>query len=136
MRSGNFKNYYYQTTDSLNQPFHSWAPISLDFSRKICAAAFDGLSHDPDVDWINTAYGALSISGTNIIFPSGTIDPWHALGVTNYTANKLPQASEQSLYIDGTAHCNDLYAPASSDSIDLSNARQTIANQVAEWLKP
>lgn len=83
---------------------------------------------------MNNVYGDVRIAGTNIIFPSGTIDPWHALGVTNYTA-ALPQSSESPLYILGTAHCNDLYAPASSDPPSLTAAREQVAAKVAEWLK-
>lgn len=67
------------------------------------------------------------------MFPSGTIDPWHALGVTNTTS--LVQPSEQSVYILGTAHCNDLYAPANSDPASLTHAREIIAGKVSEWLK-
>jgi hypothetical protein len=63
-----------------NQPFHSWKWINLDFSREICAVAFNGWKSDPQVDWINQNYGDIHIAGTNILFPSGTIDPWHALG--------------------------------------------------------
>jgi hypothetical protein len=85
------------------------------------------------VDWINQEYGNVHIAGTNIAFPSGTIDPWHALGVTNYTA-PLPQATEQSVYIEGTAHCADLYAPANSDPATLTYAREVIAGLVNKWL--
>lgn len=63
----------------------------------------------------------------------GTIDPWHALGVTNSTP-PLPQPTEHPLYILGTAHCNDLYAPANSDPQSLTDARNTIAQQVSAWL--
>lgn len=77
----------------------------------------------------------MAIAGTNIVFPSGTIDPWHALGVTNYT-QPLPQPSEVKVYIEGTAHCNDLKAPASSDPPSLTYARQVIAANVNSWLNP
>lgn len=86
------------------------------------------------VDWINQEYGAVRIAGTNIAFSSGTIDPWHALGVTNYTASQLPQNTEQSVYIDGTAHCADLYAASNSDPASLTSARLTIAGLVDKWL--
>lgn len=105
----------------------------MNFSREICAAAFDGWQSDPQVQWINDFYGDLNIAGTNIVFPSGTIDPWHALGVSNTTA-KLPETSEVKVYIEGTAHCNDLYAPANSDPPSLTYARQVIAGEVKKWL--
>ena len=100
----------------------------------MCAAAFDGWKSDPEVAWINQFYGDVDIAGTNIIFPSGTIDPWHVLGVTN-TTGKLPQSTEQALFIEGTAHCSDLYAPASSDPASLTYARQVIAEQIRAWIK-
>lgn len=78
-------------------------------------------------------YGDISIAGTNIIFPAGTIDPWHALGETNSTV-PLANPTENALYILGTAHCNDLYAAASSDPASLTYARQVIAEQVTKWL--
>ena len=40
------------------------------------------------------------MAGSNILFPSGTIDPWHALGVTNATSSSLPQTTEEPLYIE------------------------------------
>ena len=43
--------------------------------------------------------GATNISGTNIIFPNGSIDPWHALGLTSTKTAARPAA-----YINGTAH--------------------------------
>jgi hypothetical protein len=78
-------------------------------------------------------YGDIHIDATNVIFPSGTIDPWHALGVSNVT-HPLPEISEKKLYIEGTAHCNDLYAPANSDPASLTYARQVIADQVRQWM--
>lgn len=105
----------------------------MEFSRKMCAAAFDGWKSDPQVGWINQMYGDINIDVTNVVFPSGTIDPWHALGVSNVTA-PLAQPSSKKVYIEGTAHCNDLYAPASSDPASLTYARQVIANEVRNWL--
>lgn len=81
---------------------------------------------------MNQVFGELHIAGTNIAFPSGTIDPWHALGVTNYTS--LAQPTEQSVFIEGTAHCADLYAPANSDPASLTYAREILAGLVDKWL--
>ena len=75
----------------------------------------------------------IAIDATNIVFGAGTIDPWHALGITNYTG-PVAQSTELPVYILGTAHCNDLYAPANSDPESLTTAREVIANQVANWL--
>ena len=90
---------YYQTTDSVDQPFQSWSLLNLTFYYKMCAEIFDGWSYDPQQNWTNTMYGATNIAATNIIFPTGTIDPWHVLGVVDTTV--LPQSTEQSLLIEG-----------------------------------
>jgi hypothetical protein len=127
---------YYQTADSPNQPFSAFKPaLGLDFSRKMCFDAFDGWSSDPNVDLVNLKYGGVHLDATNIVFTSGTIDPWHALGVTNYTSTLPQYPSELPVYILGTAHCNDLYAPnAQSDPESLVYAREVVAKKVAQWL--
>eukprot|EP00605_Chrysophyceae_sp_TOSAG23-4_P001430 GSChrysophyteH1.ASY1.ANO1.1558.1 assembled CDS len=127
---------YYQTADSPNQPFNAFHhELSLDFSRKICFDAFDGWKSDPNVEFTNIKYGGTHIDASRIVFTSGSIDPWHALGVTNFTAT-LPQMSEQPVYIRGTAHCNDLYAPnAATDPESLVHAREIVAEKVTEWLR-
>jgi hypothetical protein len=43
--------------------------------------------------------GGLSVGGTNIVFPNGNIDPWHALSVVHNIS-----ASVTAIYIHGTAH--------------------------------
>jgi hypothetical protein len=83
---------------------------------------------------MNQVYGDIRIAATNVVYVAGTIDPWHALGATNSTV-PLSQSSESVVYIEGTAHCHDLYAPANSDPPALTFAREQIANQVAAWLK-
>ena len=55
--------------------------------------------------------------------------------VTNSTAALLPQSTEHAIFIEGTAHCNDLYAAnADTDPLSLSLARETVAKNVALWL--
>ncbi len=44
------------------------------------------------------------MSGTNIVFPNGDIDPWHALSVLQ---NLSPSVT--AILIHGTAHCADMY---------------------------
>ena len=124
---------YFQTTDSPHQPFHSWKPLNLDFYMDMCAAGFNGWTSEPQVGFMNQVYGSRAIDATNIVFAAGTIDPWHALGVTNYT-HPLPESTEYPVYILGTAHCNDLYAPASSDPESLTSAREVIASHFAKWV--
>ena len=125
---------YFQTADSQKQPFYAFKDwLGMWYSKVMCAAAFDGWKALPETDVTNWTYGGVNIAGTNILFPSGTIDPWHSLGVTNSTP-ALSQESEKPVFILGTAHCADLYAPANSDPQSLTDARLVIANTVSEWL--
>lgn len=126
---------YFQTTDSPNQPFHAFKEISgLKFSRQWCYDGYDGWTADPAIAYTNTKYGATDIDVTNVVFTSGTIDPWHALGVTNYTKT-LPQESSIPAYILGTAHCADLKAPKEDDPESLKQARVVVADNVRKWLQ-
>ncbi len=43
--------------------------------------------------------GGLNVSGSNIVFPNGDIDPWHALSVVHDLSPSLT-----AIYIHGTAH--------------------------------
>ena len=121
---------YYQTTDSANQPFHSWSLLNLEFYYEMCAAIFDGWSYDPQQNWTNTAYGATNIAATNIIFPTGSIDPWHVLGVVDTTV--LPQSTEVPLLIEGTSHCADLRWPSETDPQSMKDARVQISGFVSD----
>jgi hypothetical protein len=82
---------------------------------------------------MNTVYGGLDIDATNVIFPSGSIDPWHALGITEYM-DSMEQDSEIPLFIVGTSHCADLPTPAPYDPPSLTEARASIATAVTGWL--
>jgi hypothetical protein len=44
----------------------------------------------------NTLYGALQIQATRVVFIHGSIDPWHALGITRTVKQESP-----AIYIRG-----------------------------------
>ena len=48
------------------------------------------------IDFTNANYGGLGVKVTRIIFPNGSVDPWHALGVTK---DLSPEA--KALFING-----------------------------------
>lgn len=127
---------YYQTSDSPNQPFHSFKALSgLSYSRKMCFDAYDGWTSDPAVEFTNEKYGGTQVEATRVVWTSGSIDPWHALGVTNYTQPLPLYPSEIPVYILGTAHCNDLKAPLDTDPAPLTEAREIVSKKVAQWLQ-
>jgi hypothetical protein len=73
----------------------------------------------------NTIYGARNIRVDRVLFPNGSIDPWHALGLTKFTFH-----DSRSLYINGTAHCADMYPTSDNDTQSLIDARQDISDFV------
>lgn len=44
----------------------------------------------------NEYYGGYDIRSSRIVFPNGSIDPWHALGITQDIAPDLP-----AVFIEG-----------------------------------
>jgi hypothetical protein len=44
----------------------------------------------------NTLYGALELQATNVVFIHGSVDPWHALGITRTVKQESP-----AIYIRG-----------------------------------
>lgn len=42
------------------------------------------------IDQTNENYGSYNIRATRIVFPNGSIDPWHALGITSSISDDLP----------------------------------------------
>ena len=122
---------YYQTTDSAQQPFGDL--ISLSSQLKTCLLVYgvapaDVSQHVADT---NIYYGGTDIpkNASNIIFPNGSIDPWHALSVTWNVSESLV-----AVFIEGTAHCANMYPPRSTDLPSLTAARDTISHTIGQWL--
>ena len=79
----------------------------------------------------NAYYGGKDIpkNVTNIVFPNGSIDPWHALGITESISDSLV-----ALFIKGTAHCANMYPPRDTDLPELNVARELISQLISLWL--
>ena len=73
--------------------------------------------------------GGRDIQGSNIVFPNGSIDPWHALGVLNTTVEGITP-----IFITGTSHCADMLPSSPYDPPGLTAARQQIAALIKTWL--
>lgn len=85
---------------------------------------------DDVVERTNVIYGALKPQTTNVLYVHGSIDPWHALGLTDSNDSHIP-----TIFIEGTAHCANMYEPSSSDFPQLIKAREQIQNYIANLLK-
>jgi len=121
---------YYQSSDLERQPFGKRFPI--EFSVRQCADIF-GPKFNSEllqraIDRTNAMYGGLALKLDRVVFPNGSIDPWHALGMTTNSTGNVP------VYIQGTAHCADMYAPSEKDSTELIAARRIIENYLTLWL--
>ncbi|KAM9318951.1 thymus-specific serine protease [Pholidichthys leucotaenia] len=120
---------FYQSTDSPNQPFSGFP---LDYQVKQCAD-FYNISAEQVAEAVaqtNEYYGGYDIRSSRIVFPSGSIDPWHTLGITWDISFELP-----AVFIKGTAHCANMYPARSEDLPQLSMARERVCLFLQQWLK-
>ncbi|XP_018046479.1 PREDICTED: putative serine protease K12H4.7 [Atta colombica] len=78
----------------------------------------------------NILYGALNLQVTNVVFVHGSVDPWHVLGIVQ---SSNPQAPV--IYINGTAHCANMYPPSERDMPQLKEARKVIRGLIKQWLQ-
>jgi len=117
---------YFQTSTGSNQPFPN--AITLDWFVDMCNDIF-GMPLSPDVNWTNTYYGGRDVEGSNIVFPNGSVDPWHKLGILDTINPSLP-----AYYMQGTAHCADLYPPRATDLPTLTNTRMHEQKLIAQWI--
>ena len=74
----------YQSSDQPNNPYTGYFPIK--FLEKQCTDIY-GPRYDlglleKGIRRTNTIYGAKNIKLTNVVFVHGSIDPWHAMGIT------------------------------------------------------
>uniref|UniRef100_A0AAV1UPU2 Serine protease n=1 Tax=Peronospora matthiolae TaxID=2874970 RepID=A0AAV1UPU2_9STRA len=124
---------YFQTTKSLRSPFHALRAVTeANVGTEVCKRVYN-INVAPDVTSTNLDYGSLAIEVQGVTFPSGTIDPWHALAVQNST--DLHSFSSEAVFIEGTAHCADMYYPSERDTPSLQWAHAKIEAQVEHYLK-
>lgn len=102
----------------------------LDFKQP-SPFSYDTKTLGDSVDRTNIIYGALKPTTTNVLYVHGSIDPWHALGLTATNKNQ-PQPT---IYIEGTAHCANMYEPSDSDFPQLKDAREEIVKFIEALLE-
>ena len=83
------------------------------------------------IDQTNIEYGGFTPSVSNVVFVHGTIDPWHAMGITESLSDDAP-----AILINGTSHCADMHAPETTDPEGLTQARQFIGQEIRKWINP
>jgi hypothetical protein len=123
---------YFQSTDGANQVFGNLIPVSWYEQQcvDIFGPQFTVQAITDNVAWTNTYYGGKDVEGSEIVFPNGSIDPWHALGIIESLS-----PTETAVFIQGTAHCADMYPASPNDLPTLVTARNQILNQIANWVQ-
>lgn len=112
---------FYQTCDNRTASIFG-NRFDVDFFLRMCTDVY-GAQFTPSlvhrsIRHTNTYYGDLHARSTNVIYVHGSIDPWHALGRTHSTDPLMP-----TIYIQGTAHCANMYEPQENDFPQLKEAR-------------
>ncbi|XP_008585058.1 PREDICTED: putative serine protease K12H4.7 [Galeopterus variegatus] len=121
---------YFQTTNSKNQPFSGFRlRLFIQQCSDIFGPEFNGVSMAQAVQSTNEFYGGRNITGSKIIFPNGSIDPWHALGIIKNISEELP-----AVFMEGESHCADMYPQSQIDSPQLLQAREKIFGILQTWL--
>lgn len=118
---------WFQTGESRQQPFSS--RVSLQWFLQQCQDLFNIVPAPDFATKTNDYYGGRSIASSDVVFPFGSVDPWHAMGIIS------PPVSPDSvsLYMNGTAHCADLYPARSEDLPALTATRATELKLLAKW---
>ena len=148
---------YFQVvgTDPKLDAFSSMSDyINLKSFTDICDDIFEMNGAKPRTQWSNTQYGLpSSMAAVNVTFPSGSLDPWHVLGVTNAShpwtpldlISKLESdnsdsflsstmfANELAVEIPFTSHCQDMYAN-DFNIPEIKWAHNIIRSRVAHYL--
>lgn len=123
---------FYQTSSQANHVFGQ--EFSIDFfvdqCKDIYQSEFSKGFIEKAVRRTNINYGSLNLEVSRVVFVHGSIDPWHALGI--YETRSL---SAPAIYINGTAHCANMYPPSDDDLPQLKKARQRINHLIGKWLK-
>ncbi|XP_072049545.1 LOW QUALITY PROTEIN: putative serine protease K12H4.7 [Amphiura filiformis] len=124
---------FFQTSDSNNQPFGADS-FPLSFSLQQCmdiyGKHFNITTLAQGIERTNTNYGGTGIRATKVIYPNGSIDPWHALGILY----DIP-TEQKAIYINGTAHCANMYPALPNDPPELVKAREMIYTLIQTYLK-
>uniref|UniRef100_A0A914QC14 Uncharacterized protein n=1 Tax=Panagrolaimus davidi TaxID=227884 RepID=A0A914QC14_9BILA len=121
---------FFGTTDSGNSFFGS--RISLNFYIDICMDVFGYNVEKIKAGIAKTlkVYGGMeNYTGTNVIAPRGSIDPWSALALkASNDSSVIPYLIEEG------SHCSDMSPPSESDSESMKNLKALILQNIKKWI--
>ncbi|KAH9157836.1 hypothetical protein LEN26_003154 [Aphanomyces euteiches] len=125
-----------QTTADSDSPFNELKHVTLDnIWYPVCKEAY-GLSRetvDASMKKALAYYQGIHPNVENVVFSSGTFDPWRGLCLDN--SSVLLHNSSKVVYIEGTSHCDDMiYRKVDYNTAPLIWARQAIEAKVREFV--
>ncbi|XP_018571389.1 putative serine protease K12H4.7 [Anoplophora glabripennis] len=123
---------WYQTSSQEEQVFGTRYPI--EFFTNLCVDVygpeFNTSYINGQIEQINTHFGGYDIDVRNVVFVHGSYDPWYPMGLTETTNSESPV-----IFIDGTAHCSNMYAATDEDLPQLVEAREEVNRLIGVWLE-
>lgn len=123
---------FYQTSNDKAKMFGDRFPLVFFIKQctDIYGKEFNADSLENSIHSTNVEYGELHPNTTNVLYVHGSIDPWHALGLVKTNSPALP-----TIYIEGTAHCANMYEPKDTDFPQLKKAREQIRAYLRDLIK-
>ncbi|XP_006890381.1 PREDICTED: putative serine protease K12H4.7-like [Elephantulus edwardii] len=114
--------------------------IPLRYFLKQCYDVFSIETTIPSISRLisatNNFYGGFNITGSKIIFPNGSLDPWHLLGVTKSISEELPAILiKGNTVVDGETRSPDMRIISRTDSAAVLQARRKIFQTLKNWLR-
>ena len=106
----------------------------MSFLIEHCKAAWNVSVTVESAEWMTTAFDLprLHSGGSNVIFSTGSYDPWGSAGIV---VSPAPARSLISLTMAGAAHHLDLMFSDPADPADVTQARIAEATAIAQWIE-
>ena len=103
--------------------------INLDYFEGVCKQLFN--TSLPDEDMMNRRLGGKQPLGTSTVFVNGERDPWIRMSITESN----PDLDRYAYVVKDGQHCDDLRWPTESDVEELATVRETIMNEMSNWIR-
>ncbi|KAJ2516104.1 hypothetical protein H4217_004793 [Coemansia sp. RSA 1939] len=111
--------------------------LDLDYFQSSCPKKFGAQAKDPaDVDSFNAKWFEILRNTSNVLYTSGSLDPWRDSTVDTSWGNLVdPPGASVVLTIDGATHAQDLQPSRSTDLLSVKQARMLGKRLVKQWVR-
>eukprot|EP00794_Sanderia_malayensis_P019886 gene19886-21827_t len=137
----NARQWYYQTCNEFGY-YQSCEPgtgcvfstrITMQSMLNVCEEVYNITNAQvyKNVAKTNAYYGEKHLGVSRIIFPNGSIDPWHVLSILrNQTSQGIV-----AVYMKGTAHCANMNPTQPTAPQSLKDGKKEVDMLVGQWLQ-